>query len=114
MPFGLLLPILGVLSCGALIAFLPAHTHLRFIGWLALGAVIYFAYGVRHSKLNKIDPLIIGKELAILIAVIAILSGIFALITNTYGIVGASICFIPISIIAGSLIISHSVKSIKK
>jgi basic amino acid/polyamine antiporter, APA family len=53
MPFGLLLPILGVLSCGALIAFLPAHTHLRFIGWLALGMIIYFAYGIRHSKLAK-------------------------------------------------------------
>ncbi len=52
MPFGLTLPILGVLSCGALIAFLPYHTHLRFIGWLGLGMLIYFAYGLRHSKLR--------------------------------------------------------------
>src|SRR5690606_4243045 len=37
MPFGLLLPLLGVLSCGALIAFLPFETHLRFLGWLAIG-----------------------------------------------------------------------------
>lgn len=51
MPGGLLLPILGVLSCGALIAFLPWETHLRFIGWLALGLLIYFAYGLRNSKL---------------------------------------------------------------
>jgi len=51
LPFGLLLPILGVLSCGALIAFLPWETHVRFIIWLALGLLIYFMYGVRHSKL---------------------------------------------------------------
>ncbi len=52
-PFGLTLPILGVLSCGALIAFLPFATHLRFVGWLALGLVIYFAYSMRHSKLRN-------------------------------------------------------------
>ena len=50
MPFGLLLPICGMLSCGALIAFLPWETHARFIGWLAIGIVIYFAYSIRHSK----------------------------------------------------------------
>lgn len=52
MPFGIVLPVLGVLSCGALIAFLPFETHLRFVGWLAIGLVIYFAYGIRHSKLR--------------------------------------------------------------
>lgn len=53
MPGGILLPVLGVLSCGALIAFLPWETHLRFLGWLAAGLVIYFAYGMRHSKLAQ-------------------------------------------------------------
>ncbi|MGB4107701.1 MAG: amino acid permease [Alphaproteobacteria bacterium] len=53
MPFGLVLPILGVLSCGALIAFLPWHTHVRFVVWLAVGIVLYFAYSYRHSKLAK-------------------------------------------------------------
>ncbi len=53
-PFGLLFPILGVISCGALIAFLPVMTHLRFVGWLALGMVIYFVYSIRHSKLNAV------------------------------------------------------------
>lgn len=52
-PFGILLPVLGVLSCGALIAFLPWETHLRFVAWLAVGMVIYFAYGIRHSKLAQ-------------------------------------------------------------
>ncbi len=52
MPFGILLPVLGVLSCGALIAFLPHETHFRFLAWLAVGIVIYFVYGIRHSKLR--------------------------------------------------------------
>lgn len=52
-PFGILFPVLGVLSCGALIAFLPWETHLRFVVWLAVGMIIYFAYGMRHSKLAQ-------------------------------------------------------------
>lgn len=51
MPGGIIIPVLGVLSCGALIAFLPFETHLRFIVWLALGLVIYFVYSIRHSRL---------------------------------------------------------------
>lgn len=51
MPFGILLPVLGILSCGALILFLPFVTHLRFIGWLVLGVVIYFLYSKKHSRL---------------------------------------------------------------
>jgi APA family basic amino acid/polyamine antiporter len=53
MPFGILLPVLGVLSCGALIAFLPWETHLRFVVWLVVGLTIYFSYGIRHSKLAQ-------------------------------------------------------------
>lgn len=52
MPGGITLPVLGVVSCVALIAFLPWHTHVRFIGWLTLGLVIYFAYGIRKSRLR--------------------------------------------------------------
>jgi basic amino acid/polyamine antiporter, APA family len=51
MPFGITLPVLGALSCGALIAFLPAATHMRFLLWLAAGILIYFLYSVRYSKL---------------------------------------------------------------
>jgi APA family basic amino acid/polyamine antiporter len=50
-PFSPLIPFLGVLSCGALMAFLPVHTWERFIIWLAIGMVIYFGYSVRHSRL---------------------------------------------------------------
>jgi basic amino acid/polyamine antiporter, APA family len=52
-PGGILMSVLGVISCLALIAFLPAQTHLRFLGWVAVGLLIYFAYGLHHSRLNK-------------------------------------------------------------
>lgn len=51
-PFGYTLPILGILSCGALMMFLPLVTWIRFLGWLAIGMVIYFAYSYRHSRLG--------------------------------------------------------------
>jgi APA family basic amino acid/polyamine antiporter len=53
-PFGNILPILGVLSCGALIAFLPWQTWVRFVVWLAVGMMIYFLYSAKHSELNKL------------------------------------------------------------
>jgi APA family basic amino acid/polyamine antiporter len=53
-PFTPLFPVLGMLSCGALMAFLPQQTWTRFLLWLCLGLIIYFAYSIRKSKLNKI------------------------------------------------------------
>ena len=53
MPGGILLPVLGVISCAALIAFLPWQTHLRFVLWLAVGLIIYFCYGIHKSRLRK-------------------------------------------------------------
>lgn len=50
-PGGMITPLLGIVSCGALIAFLPLVTHIRFLLWLGVGMVIYFSYSIRHSKL---------------------------------------------------------------
>lgn len=50
-PWSPLFPLLGALSCGALMAFLPVHTWERFVIWLVIGMVIYFGYSVRHSRL---------------------------------------------------------------
>ena len=52
-----LFPILGVFFCAALMLSLPLETWARFFIWLAIGLLIYFFYGVRHSRLGRgIDP----------------------------------------------------------
>lgn len=48
-PFYPLTPLLGILFCGLLMCALPAENWLRLVVWLAIGMVIYFAYGRRHS-----------------------------------------------------------------
>jgi APA family basic amino acid/polyamine antiporter len=53
MPGGITLPLLGVVLCLALISFLPWQTHLRFVLWLAVGLIIYFAYGIHKSRLKN-------------------------------------------------------------
>ena len=45
-------PILAFLSCGYLMLHLPLVTWIRFLVWLALGLVVYFAYGRKHSTMN--------------------------------------------------------------
>jgi APA family basic amino acid/polyamine antiporter len=47
-----LVPILGIVSCFALMAGLPGDTWLRLIVWLLIGLVIYFVYSRKHSKLR--------------------------------------------------------------
>lgn len=51
-----LIPILSVLFCGYLVISLPVGTWIGFAIWLAIGFVIYFAYGYRHSKLGRSLP----------------------------------------------------------
>jgi APA family basic amino acid/polyamine antiporter len=45
-------PIAAILSCGYLMFALPWVTWVRFMIWLAIGAVFYFLYGIRHSQLR--------------------------------------------------------------
>ncbi|MCX6974249.1 MAG: amino acid permease [Verrucomicrobia bacterium] len=47
-----LIPILGALICVAQTVLLPSDTWLRLIIWMALGVVVYFLYGRKHSHLN--------------------------------------------------------------
>ena len=51
-PFVPIVPLLAAASCGYLMLQLPWETWLRFVLWLALGLVFYFAYGVNHSELR--------------------------------------------------------------
>ena len=45
--------ILGIVVCGAMIYGLGWTNWLRLAGWLAIGLVLYFAYGAKHSKLRN-------------------------------------------------------------
>ncbi|MEI7981529.1 MAG: amino acid permease [Bacteroidota bacterium] len=54
-PFVPVLPILGALICVVQMLALPLDTWLRLIIWMALGFIIYFSYGINHSKQRKIN-----------------------------------------------------------
>lgn len=44
-------PVLSALACLWLMYNLTALTWLRFVGWMAIGFLVYYAYGRRHSRL---------------------------------------------------------------
>jgi APA family basic amino acid/polyamine antiporter len=52
-PWSPVLPIIGVLFAVYLMTDLPIDTWIRFVVWLVIGIVIYFAYGRRHSKVRQ-------------------------------------------------------------
>jgi APA family basic amino acid/polyamine antiporter len=52
-PFVPLVPILGAGICILQMASLPWETWARLIGWMALGLVIYFTYGIHKSKIRN-------------------------------------------------------------
>ena len=52
-PFVPIFPIIGTLLCRYLMFDLPGTTWARFAIWMAIGIVIYFVYGIRHSRLRQ-------------------------------------------------------------
>ena len=52
-PFVPLFPLIGAILAIFLMKYLERDTWIRFGIWLALGFVIYFAYGRRHSRLRR-------------------------------------------------------------
>ena len=53
-PFSPVLPIVAALACLYLMTNLDVLTWLRFLGWLLLGFLIYFAYGKRNSRFREL------------------------------------------------------------
>jgi len=46
-------PIMGIVVSGAMMVSLPFDTWLRLIVWLVIGMIIYFTYGIKHSKVQR-------------------------------------------------------------
>jgi APA family basic amino acid/polyamine antiporter len=51
-PLGPIVPVLGILSCLVLMFSLPVANWVRLAVWLGIGLVIYFSYGIHHSKIT--------------------------------------------------------------
>ena len=52
-PWVPVVPALGALTCLLMMAYLPSDTWWRLLIWMAIGLVIFFSYGRRHSKLRR-------------------------------------------------------------
>jgi len=55
------IPILSALVSFALMLGLPLDTWLRLVIWMAIGLVLYFAYGYKHSELRKREHAAVGS-----------------------------------------------------
>jgi len=51
-PFVPLVPILGIVTCLFMMAFLPSDTWIRLLIWMAIGLDLYIVYGFKNSKLQ--------------------------------------------------------------
>lgn len=54
-PFVPVVPILGAVACVIQMVSLPHDTWIRLFAWMAIGFVIYFSYGIHHSKIRKME-----------------------------------------------------------
>lgn len=80
-PWVPLVPILGVVTCFFMMAFLPLDTWIRLIVWMIIGFDVYLWYGIHNSKLStgtgstlKADFKIVclsGLALTLILAVVA-------------------------------------------
>jgi len=56
-------PLMGILVCLYLMYSLPTESWIRLFIWMALGVIIYFMYGKKHSKVRELrDGKIVEKD----------------------------------------------------
>jgi APA family basic amino acid/polyamine antiporter len=53
-PWVPLIPVLGVITNGYMMINLGMWNWIRLVGWLAIGLVVYFSYGQKHSRVQAI------------------------------------------------------------
>jgi APA family basic amino acid/polyamine antiporter len=62
-PWVPLVPLLGIVVSGLMMASLPLDTWLRLIIWLEIGIFIYFSYGESHSRVqSRLPPVTRAKD----------------------------------------------------
>jgi basic amino acid/polyamine antiporter, APA family len=61
-----LIPILGVVTCFFMMAFLPLDTWIRLFVWMIIGFDVYIWYGIKNSLLSdgKVESILNGRNLA--------------------------------------------------
>lgn len=52
-PWVPLVPILGIITCVAMMVSLPQGTWIRLIVWMVIGLAVYFFYGKKNSKIGR-------------------------------------------------------------
>nr|WP_317044221.1 amino acid permease [Chryseolinea serpens] len=55
-PWVPVVPILGIVTCVAMMISLPRDTWIRLVVWLLIGLAIYFLYGKKNSKIRNAQP----------------------------------------------------------
>jgi len=55
-PGGVIIPVGGIIACGALLSFLPLVTLMRFALYLVAGIAVYFFYAAQHSRAADAAP----------------------------------------------------------
>jgi APA family basic amino acid/polyamine antiporter len=45
---------MGILVCVYLMYSLPSESWIRLFVWMALGVIIYFSYGRKHSNIKEV------------------------------------------------------------
>lgn len=69
-PFVPFVPIAGIVTCLIMMVFLPADTWIRLVIWMLIGLDIYVNYGIRHSRLEPMQPRRKGESTVYMIGII--------------------------------------------